>query len=161
MKRNPMFFLILACTILTSCAEFQKTENNAIHKTLAYASGKAFAITINKLTAPCTEENYDCVDANLTNAWVNLMERNGTLETIPTVEMIAFYNECVQILASPVKDPYGLMGDLSTLLMIYSAEFDNFNGYMVAIRPVPIEIMRFFEMGYDSGRKIARKDNLK
>ena len=150
--------IIVAClSMLLGCAgiDLQDTPTN---KAIAYGSGKGLAIAVHELTPPCTTKDIDksCVDADLTNAWVDLMERTQGMVEIPSAEMIMFYNECVQIIASPIKDPYGLIGDLSILLTLYAGEF--VNGEMVAIQPVPMEIMKFFEMGYDNGRRVARKD---
>lgn len=152
--KKKLFAFFVTGLILSGCAGLSVSDSPE-NKVLAYASGKAFAITIHKLTAPCTIEQ-SCADADLTTAWVDLMDRTETMTEIPAAEMIAFYSESVGIIAAPVNDPYGLIGDLTILLTIYSASFEN--GEMVSIKPVPRDIMTFFGKGYSAGRKVARKE---
>lgn len=141
--------LILLITLITFISCSLQVQETPINKAVAYTSGKALAVSINYLAPEA--------DPGLTSAWVDLMERNEGLPEIPPSEMILFYNTCVSIVASSIKDPYGILGDLSTLLIIFSAEFDGSSGQMISINPIPTDIMKFFGKGYDSGRKVARK----
>ena len=141
--RKLLLFLLAG---LFGCSGFQMTDS-ATNKVLAYASGKAMAIGIIKVRPE--------VDSELTSEWVAMMDRNSGNETVSSAEMLAFYNQCVSIIAGPDVDKYGLIGDLSMLLTIYGAEIDD-NGSMVAIRPVPLVILKTFERGYANGRMVSK-----
>jgi len=139
--------LLILLASLFGCSGFQITDS-ATNKVLAYASGKAMAIGIIKVRPE--------VDPDLTSAWVDMMERNAGKESVESVEMVAFYNHCVSIIAGPDFDEYGLIGDLSMLLTIYGAEIDD-SGRMTMIQPVPLAILQTFEIGYANGRAMAKK----
>lgn len=130
---------------LFGCSGFQVTDS-ATNKVLAYASGKAMAIGIIKIRPE--------VDQELTSEWVALMDRNSGNESVSSAEMLAFYNQCVSIIAGQDFDKYGLIGDLSMLLTIYGAEIDD-SGRMTNIQPVPLVILKTFEIGYANGRMVA------
>ena len=139
--------LLILLAGLFGCSGFQMTDS-ATNKVLAYASGKAMAIGIIKVRPE--------VDSDLTTAWVDMMERNAGNESVESMEMVAFYNHCVSIIAGPDFDRYGLIGDLSMLLTIYGAELDD-SGRMTMIAPVPLVILQTFEVGYSNGRAVAKK----
>ena len=143
MKRLFLFLLVS----LFGCSGFQITDS-ATNKVLAYASGKAMAIGIMKIRPE--------VDSELTSEWVAMMDRNSGNESVSSAEMLAFYNQCVSIIAGPDFDEYGLIGDLSMLLTIYGAEIDD-SGRMTMIQPVPLVILQTFEIGYANGRAVAKK----
>lgn len=145
-------FLLLFVSLF-GCSGFQVTDS-ATNKVLAYASGKLMAIGISKAIEKEIIGNE--VDSDLTSAWVDMMERNAGNESVGSIEMVAFYNHCVSIIVGPDFDRYGLIGDLSMLLTIYGAEIGD-NGQMTSIQPVPLVILKTFEIGYSNGRAVASK----
>ena len=145
--------LLILLAGLFGCSGFQITDS-ATNKVLAYASGKLMSIGISEAIAK--EIIGKQVDSDLTSAWVDMMERNAGNESVESMEMIAFYNHCVSIIAGPDFDRYGLIGDLSMLLTIYGAEMAD-DGRMTMIAPVPLVILQTFEVGYSNGRAVAKK----
>jgi len=139
--------IILMCILVFGCSGLQISDDST-HKVLAYAAGKSMAIGINKVRPE--------VDPELTSTWVEMMERNKENLVVESAEMVAFYNECLLIITGKEFDKYGLIGDLSMLLTIYGTELNDRNE-MVMIQPVPVEILKVFEMGYANGRNVARK----
>lgn len=145
----PNLFLalmLISVLMLPGCAGLQ-INDNATTDALAYVSGKGMGFGINKL--------FPAMDAELSAAWVDMMSAAAGGEQIGSEQMLKFYNRCIGIISRRTSDPYGLIGDLATLLLIYGAQYDA-AGVMVAIRPVPMPVLKFFEMGYDSGRRVAR-----
>ena len=137
-------FLIFA---LAGCSGFQ-IKDDATTNLLAYAAGKTMAISINKVKPE--------VDKDLTNEWVEFMERNAGNETVQPSEMMPFFNRCVMIVTAYEFDKYGLIGDLTMLMSIYGGQ-TNEVGQMTTIQPVPYAILKTFEIGYANGRAVARK----
>jgi len=145
MKRF-ILLLMVACYLI-GCAGGFEIKDDSKTQLLAYASGKTFAITINK--------RVPHLDEPLSNAWINYMNSIGNNSEADVQTTLGFYNEVVQILGEPIDDPYDLIGDLAMLLSLYGAQFDETSGIMIVIQTVPREILKFFEMGYSSGRKVA------
>lgn len=139
--------LMFATILIFSCVNGQiKIDDSATHHAIAYGAGKAMGYGINKKVPE--------VDTGLSEAWGRLMERTHGLETVPTTEMLIFYNDLIGILSIHTKDPYGLVADLGVLLMIFGAQFSA-EGDMISIEPVPMGILQFVEMGYRNGRIVA------
>ena len=143
MKKLALFVSL----IVFGCSGFQ-IKDDATTKLLAYAAGKTMAITVNKIKPE--------VDKELTNEWVMFMERNAGNEIVQPSSMIPFFNHIVMITTSYEFDKYGLIGDFSMLLSIYGGE-TNEVGQMTAINPVPLAILKTFELGYANGRAVARE----
>lgn len=149
MKRHMINLIGLVCVIgMVACSGMQ-INDDAQTQAIAYASGKAMGIGINKL-APA-------VDKDLTRAWMNMMDRNKEIDMMPAEEILQFYGDMTGVLALHIGDPYGLIQDLGVLLMLFGAEFD-IDGEMVSIEPVPMSVLRFFEMGYENGRMITDRE---
>jgi len=146
--------IILLSLLFLSCAGLQINEN-VTHRVLAFGSGKLMAIGVNKLINDGKLRKE--VDSELTSAWVGLMEVNEGKPAVEPAEMVTFYNKCLYIIAGYDFDKYGLIGDLSELLMIYGAEINPDSKELVSIMPVPIEILKTFERGYASGRAITKE----
>jgi len=138
-------FLLLLLIGLIGCAGFE-IKDSSTHQAIAYASGKAMAIGIIKIVPDA--------DADLGTAWSDMMDRNQGLDMIPSTEILSFYNDSILILTMHAQDPYGLIGDMSAMLMIFGAEFDE-EGHMKFIKPVPMPVMIIFEMGYNNGKRVA------
>jgi len=139
---------LLLILSLVGCTGMQ-IKDDATHKVLAYAAGKAMAISVNSIKPE--------VDAELTSAWVDIMEANADKIMISPADMVAFYNKCLYIVVGYNFDKYGLLADLSMLLTIYDAKIDPHTKDMTSILPVPMDILRTFEQGYANGRAISRR----
>lgn len=144
-----IFVLVCILALLSGCAGFQVSDTST-HKILAYGAGKATAIGINKIRPE--------VDPELTSAWVEMMTRNAKNEIVEPLEMVAFYNHVLLIIAGGEFDKYGLVGDLAVLLTIFAADMDPQTNQMISIDPVPYAILQYFEMGYANGRQVTRKE---
>ena len=145
-------FIILSLFCLVGCGGFQITDSST-HKVLAYSSGKLMAITINKQVVSGNVRKD--LDKDLTTAWVGFMQDNSAKELVDSAAMTAFYNECLFILTEGIHDPYGLIGDLTALLTVFSAQMDPESNQMISVRPVPYSVLQFFERGYDNGRRVV------
>jgi len=153
-RGEKMKILVLCCVVVlmvvsAGCAGFQVSDTST-HKILAYGAGKGMAIGINKVRPE--------VDPDLTNAWVEMMDANAGKEMVESLEMVAFYNHVLIIIAGGEYDKYGLVGDLAVLLTIFAADMDPQTHQMISIDPVPYAILQYFEMGYANGRAVARKE---
>jgi hypothetical protein len=150
-------FLVLLTLVVTvffafGCAtngDQIKINDSATHQVLSYASGKGMAIGINEL--------YPDVDAELTAAWEDMMEKNKGQEMVAPEDMVYFFNDCISIIGVETDDPYGLIGDLGALLLIFGAEFSE-GGQMLNVEPIPMSVLTFFGMGYANGRRVALKE---
>jgi hypothetical protein len=127
------------------CAGWSLTDTPTTNAT-AYLSGKAMGIAITEIVPEA--------GADLEGKWSDMMARNKALELMPVAEILRFYSECIGILGIHTEDPYGLIMDLGILLMIFGAEF-NVNGDMIAIEPVPMVVLTYFGLGYDSGKMVV------
>lgn len=142
-------FIVLSLFTLVGCGAFQVTDSTT-HRVLAYSTGKLMAIGINKaVLAGSVRED---LDKDLTTAWVLFLQDNSAKTYVDSESMSKFYNECVFIVTQGAHDPYGLIGDLTALLTVFSAEMDG--DTMVSINPVPYDVLRFFEWGYSNGRHV-------
>lgn len=140
--------ILLVVGLLFGCSGLE-IEDTPTHQAIAYGSGKAVGAAITKF-AP--EANDD-----LGKAWDNYVERGKGLDMMPADSTLMFFGEANMVVALHVGDDYGLLQDLNVLLMIFGAEFDA-DGEMVSIEPVPMSVLRFFEMGYDSGVMIVERE---
>jgi len=147
-KIRHFLFLTLICALFFGCGLNQQISDTANYQVMAYASGKGMGVAINEIIPG--------VDADLGDAWKDLIKNNEGNEIIPADQMVIFYNDCIGIISAKIDDPYGLIQDLSVMLTIYGAQFDE-SGKMTFIQPVPMNIMRYFEMGYRNGRRVALK----
>ncbi|OEU68421.1 MAG: hypothetical protein BBJ57_02330 [Desulfobacterales bacterium PC51MH44] len=141
-------FLLILLVLLTGCAGMQ-IEETATHQAIAYASGKGMAIGINEL--------YPQIDPDLTKAWEDMMFQAKDLDMMPVGQLMLFYSDAISIIGLHTNDPYGLVGDLGALLLIFGAQFDD-KGEMIDIQPVPMSVMRWFGIGYSNGRRVALRD---
>ena len=138
--------LIVFIFVLAGCSGINLTDEKT-HQVLAYGAGKWTAIGIN--------EKRPEVDADLTNAWVEMRDRNEGKTEVSGLEMVAFYNDCLRIITGGEFDKYGLIGDLSMLMSIYGGEVNKTTGQMTFIKPVPMVVLMVFEAGYANGRALA------
>ena len=138
----PLFFL--NCASNGHQIVIQETPT---HQAIAYGAGKAVGIAVVKLVPSA--------DFYLQEAFDRLMERNASVDTLSSEEVIAFFSECVAIMARHTSNPYGLIEDLSVLLLIFGAQYDA-EGNLTAIDPVPKSVVMYFGMGYDSGISVAQ-----
>lgn len=144
--RKVDLLILVGLIFLTGCHGLV-LDDSATHQAIAYSAGKAMGIGINRLAPQ--------VDADLSRSWVDLMQSGAGAEMIAPTQLRVFYNDMLQIISRQVDDPYGLIGDLGVLLMIFGAQYDEAGG-LVSINPVPMAIMRMFELGYTGGRRVAR-----
>ena len=154
MKRNTVILLALIFSfgcIAAQCAGLQdvKIDENARNQAIAYASGKAMGIAITKIEPNLNEP--------LGAKWDAMMAKAGAEPMMSPENIIVFFNEALAVIAVEVGDKYNLIGDLSVLLMIFGAEYDS-EGNLISINPVPVSVLNFFSIGYDSGVKLALAD---
>ena len=136
-----------AIFILYGCAGEQiKISETGTNKAIAYGAGKAMGFAIVSLD----EE----LDSNLSIAWRTMMAEQTDGE-VSSTDMILFYNLCISLIAGYTDDPYGLIGDLGAMLMIFGAEYSD-EGQLALIQPVPVEVLKWFEAGYKNGRMVAQ-----
>jgi hypothetical protein len=147
MKKTLLIFVAISLLafIISGCGQLQ-IESTATNQAIAYAAGKGMGLGINKRVPEA--------DADLSKAWVDMMAKNTGQAMISAIAMVGFYNDVLVIIALHSKDPYGLIGDLGAVLLIFGAEF-NQEGNMGSINPVPMIVMKFFEIGYKNGRMVA------
>lgn len=143
--RRFLVLLFISLFLSMGCQGLQITDSST-HQAMAYFAGKGVGVAINKL--------YPEADESLGTAWDDLIEKNKGNEEISSEDMIGFYGNCIAILGTFTGDPYGLIGDLGALLTIFGAQFDD-SGKLIALKPVPMSIMKMFEMGYDNGKIVA------
>ena len=137
--------LVLMIALIAGCVETQVSDTPN-HQALAYTLGKGMGIAVNKVVPT--------IDKDLSRGWMDMMTRNTANELVPPEEMLIFFNGCIGLISTQVSDPYGIIGDLGAMLMIYGAQF-NPDGELIAIQPIPMSVLRFFEMGYKSGRMVT------
>jgi len=142
---KTIFAIFLGLILLTGCAGL-RIDKTATNEVLAYGAGKAMGIGVNRLVPQ--------VDAELSASWSDMMQRSSGKEAVDPAEILLFYNDTIAIIGLHIDDPYGLTADLGVLLRIFGAQYDA-QGAMVAIQPVPLEVMLFFEDGYKNGRRVA------
>lgn len=152
MKKCNYVLLIMAMLVMVSCTGMTTSDmpisSDAVSKAVCYAAGKGMGYGINKLSPEADKE--------LGGAWKNFMERVSPMQTVPSDEVIHLYTELTMILSSHVNDPYGLLGDLSAMLMIFNAEFSG-EGTLIKIDSVPVIYLRLFELGYIGGKRIVER----
>lgn len=139
---NKWLCLLVVSFFMAGCAGQQVTDTSH-NKALAYASGKAVGISINKF-APNADPKFRAL-------WAEMMDAHKGVDVIPSYAIAEFYNQCILVLTEEYKkDPYGLIQDLAVLLTIYGSEFAE-NGSLIKINPVPKIVMEYFAMGYRNG----------
>jgi len=70
--------------------------------------------------------------------------------------MILFFNNCAGIVSMHTGDQYGVIEDLAVMLTIFGAQYGP-DGSLTFIKPVPMIVMKYFENGYASGRRVGLK----
>jgi len=145
MRKSIILLTAVFAVFLAACAGFQLTDN-ATTNAMAYASGKGMGIAINTIVPE--------VDADLSQAYKDLMARNTGVTEIPADQMVLFYNDCIAKIALHTSDPYGLVQDMGVFMGLFGAQF-NSDGNLIGIKPVPVITMNYFGMGYRNGRLVA------
>jgi len=97
------------------------------------------------------------IDAPLTTEWESMMSANAGKDEVEATVMIPFYNSCLMIVVGQEYDRYGLIGDLTMLLTIFNAELDPATKQLITIDPVPMLVLKSFELGYANGREITKR----
>ena len=145
MKRLSVAVLLVTLSVMVGCTGMGLKDTPTTNAT-AYLSGKAMGIAITELVP--------AAGVDLEVKWDEMITRNKGLEFVPAEEVLKFYSDCIGVIGLHTEDPYGLIMDLGILLMIFGAEF-NVNGDMIAIEPVPMVVLTYFGLGYDSGKMVA------
>jgi len=143
MKIN--FMVLTAMAMIIGCSGVQ-INDDASTNAIAHISGKGIGIAISSYS-------YQ-LDTDLSDAWVELLKRNENMREISSQEMILFFNRCAGIVAQHAGDRYGLLEDLAVMLTIFGAQYGP-DGDMTFIKPVPLIVMKYFENGYISGRRVG------
>ena len=140
--------LIICLVVTVGCANGLQVDDTASHKAIAYAAGKAMGITITKIEPDLNEP--------LGEKWDKMMDKPASDGMMASEYILAFYSEALMVLGSHVGDKYGLIQDLSVLLVLFGAQYSE-QGDLIAIEPVPVSVLEFFAMGYDSGVMVVAK----
>jgi len=149
MKNKFILFLpVVLALFFISCSGLSIQNQQSA----AYFAGKGMGAGIN--------EFVPTLDGSLGVAWTGLMRRNQGLEVVPADEIILFYNECLSAIAKQVGDPAGLLGDLAVLTAIYGGQFAK-DGKLIAIQPIEMSTLKYFELGYKSGKGAVLRSVLK
>ena len=146
--KKSILGLVLIVFVLAGCGGINLSDERS-HQAIAYTAGRLTAIGVYEVRPEA--------DSDLTNAWVDMIENNEGQETVSTVEMVAFFNECSRILTGGEFDKYGLVGDLTALMSIYSAEIDKTTGQMITIKPVSMVVLISFADGYAHSRALIKR----
>jgi len=148
----PILIMVLfPVLIMVGCAGFQ-LKDDAIGNSTGYFAGKGLGVAINQ-AAPGSvaelEKNFDAFMARNINAPDGL---------VPPSETLDLFNSSVGILTLEVADPYGLISDLTFLISQFGGQLVEIPGetpVLQGIEPIPIQVFKSFEFGYDSGKRIA------
>ena len=150
MKRL-MAVAVIALFALTGCAGWN-VPDDANTQAIAYASGKTVGALVNKFAPKA--------DQPLGEAWVSMMTSNAGADPIPAASIVAFYQQAIVLLAAQSQDPYGLISDLTMLLSIYGG-FLTSEGNLVLAQPIPLRVVKAFELGYKSGKSAVQAFQVK
>lgn len=150
MKRNwaVSLFIVIGIMMFQGCTNGKSLviRDNQTHKTVAYFAGKGMGFGVNHYLPQ--------IDADLTREWEYVMQKNSHNDFVPPEDMLGLFNSFISIASVYSEDPFGLVGDLGVMTMIYGAEFDD-SGKMTRVDPVPMVTMRLFGMGYANGKRQA------
>lgn len=141
---NKLFLILIALSLI-GCGGLQISDS-ATDKTIAYVAGKGMGFTVNDL--------YPQLDADLSATWQEMMAAHKNNSINSYEYFLDWYNSTMQVILLEFNDPYGLVSDLSTLLTLFGAEF-NEKGELINIEEIPYDTLVYFEMGYKSGRNLA------
>lgn len=168
MKRFMNIGLILIITmIFAGCLGGQPIGEDTGSRITAYVAGKGIALTVNQL--PKLAEKNPGLFTGATINTVQLHEDLGAeydvmmaskvtdpetgSVTVPPDAILTFSNSAVSIFGKYVKDPAGLLGDLTMLLSEFGATYDS-EGNLEGIQPIPFSILQRFAWGYDNGKNV-------
>lgn len=146
--QSALIAILILTVLIAGCSglQIQDTANN---KAIAYVAGKGIGLSINKF--------YPKLDVTLSTAWSDMMDRNAGQDVVSAEEIMDFYNSTLMALSTVTKDPYGLIGDLGALMTLYGSSFSG-SGELIAVKPIPMEVLRYFEYGYKGGKNIAARE---
>ena len=142
---KKLISILMVVGFLASCAGVPVTDD-VNNQAIAYAAGKGIGIAINKYAPKA--------DAKLSEAWTNMMTTNAGKDPVPAAAIMAFYQESILLLSSQVKDPYGLISDLTFFLTLYGGKV--VDGQLTLAKDVPLVVMKAFELGYKSGKSAVQ-----
>lgn len=143
MKR--FFAVLMLFGLLAGCSGLPITDD-VNNQAIGYAAGKGIGFAINKFAPKA--------DQKLSEAWVNMMTANAGRDHVPAAAIMGFYQESILLLSAEVKDPYGLISDLTFFLSLYGGTV--INGQLTLAKDVPLAVMKAFELGYKSGKAAVR-----
>jgi len=150
-KRGISIIAILLFLIgCVGCGGLQISDS-ATDKTIAYVAGKGMGFTVNDL--------YPQLDADLSETWQEMMAAHKNNSINSYEYFLDWYNSTMQVIMLEFNDPYGLVSDLSTLLTLFGAEFND-KGELINIEEIPYDVLVYFEQGYKSGRNLALKERV-
>lgn len=145
--KKQSFLAVSVCVLLLACTGIQINES-AGYQAIAYASGRAMGLAINKISAE--------LDGVLTDRWGRFMDQNTTA-MIPPEETLQLFSDFSMQVVLHIDNPYGLLGDLAALLSIFGAEYDE-DGELVNIQPVPKIVFMQFGNGYAASRAQIQRE---
>jgi hypothetical protein len=143
MKR--LIAVLMLFGLMAGCSGIPITDD-VNNQAIAYAAGKGIGFAINKYAPKA--------DPKLSEAWAHMMTSNAGTDPVPAAAIMGFYQESILLLSAEVKDPYGLISDLTFFLSLYGGAV--VNGQLTLAKDVPLIVMKAFELGYKSGKSAVR-----
>lgn len=136
MKRLSLFALVLLVGISLAGCWGSNLESYAMGRSMYYG----IEATVSSGTIDRLEDRFNQL----------LAETAGVVMVEPTQTM-ALYTDMAMIMSGDVKNPYGLMGDLTFLLSESGAEYGQ-DGGMLSVNPIPREMFVAFSMGWKNSK---------
>lgn len=146
-KRSLAVVCCLAMVLMLGGCGLLPIQDDANSQAVAYISGKAVGAAVNQYAPKA--------DGPLGVAWGDMMVANNGADPVPVESIMAFYGQAVVLIGQQSKDPYGLLSDLTMLLSIYGGSliYDATGGIRLElVKPIPLSVMKAFELGYKSGK---------
>lgn len=169
--KNEIYLLIVCVVAALSflsvgCASMVGPDGNlkpitddAVARTTAYFAGRSMAAIV--LTQD-ENPNLKAADPELKWLWQANFQTFKPGDTVQPSTVMQFFNGSIAILARHAGDKYGIASDLSYLLSLYGAQFDN-EGAMIQVEPVPYNVIYDFGRGWDNTRMmieiLSKEDN--
>ena len=112
MKRFIAVIAVLLVVGLFMGCGMMELKDDAIGNTTGYFAGKGMGYAVNE-GAPNSVSALEAV-------YDGFMARTIELEMVPPAESIALYTSCITIWGLEVDDTYGLISDLTFMIILFS-----------------------------------------
>lgn len=143
---SAILIIVLAPFLMgnSTCTGTQ-IKDEPLYMSLAYGAGAGIAGAVINLVPDS--------DSQLGRYWNEMMQKTGENEAVSSEDLALFYNQSLLTFAGYTNDPHGVIQHLSALTLIFGAQF-NEAGQMTFIQPVPVNVMKWFQTGYITQRRI-------